>query len=63
MPAGCGLCQMLRPNTTPRAPASSVSRTTWSTARSLSIFGPPAISTGAGQPAVTLWKLSALPVA
>ena len=37
-----------------------MSRTTWSTARSLSIFGPPAIRTGAGQPAVTLRKLAAL---
>ncbi|OPY07579.1 MAG: hypothetical protein A4E67_01200 [Syntrophaceae bacterium PtaB.Bin038] len=56
MGTGWGLCQMLRPRLTPTAPRFMPSWTKAITSISVSHFGPPAITTGTGQPSVTLSK-------
>src|SRR5215208_1126070 len=52
------LCQMLRPKTTPAAPAPTASWGTRSVSSRVSILGPPAIRTGTGQLSVTRRKSS-----
>jgi N-acetylglucosamine-6-sulfatase len=58
MPRVSPLCQMLRPKTTPAAPAWVASWTTCSVSSTVSTFGPPATRTGTGQFPVTLSKSS-----
>src|SRR3990172_4559544 len=55
---GCGLCQMFLPRFTPMAPLCIPSWTNSNTSFSVSTFGPPAITTGTGQPFTTLSKFS-----
>ncbi len=55
---GCSVCQMFLPKFTPAAPCCIPSYTKSNTSRWVSVFGPPAITTGTGQPSMILWKFS-----
>ena len=56
---GWSLCQMFLPRLIPMDPLSMPSLTNSMTSRSVSACGPPAMTTGTGQPATTLSKSGA----
>src|SRR6266581_7123331 len=56
IPTGLEDCQMLRPMSTPAAPACTELYASSSASSSVSSFGPPATTSGTGHPSTTLSK-------